>query len=323
MNATVNILCYRSKKLSNGENPLMIRICKDGKKKYQSLGVSVKPEYWDFDKNQPKRNCPNRDAIIQIISHKYNEFTNQIFEFKTSNKDYTTSVLVERVNKPIKAKTVKEVFEEQIQRLFDEKRRGYALSHKQFLNSLIAFNKHLDNYFSDIDITWLRKYETWLRGNNISTNTIGVRFRTLRAVFNVAIKEKIVKAEYYPFENYNVSKLRQETVKRSISKDDILSVISYPYNEENIYEKLSINLFTFSYLMAGINFVDIAYLTCVNIIENCLVYFRKKTNKLIKTPLQTKAMAIISKYHSNENPYLLAILSAICLTLSISSNWVP
>lgn len=38
---TVNVLCYKSKTLSNGEHPLVIRICKDGKKKYVSLGISV------------------------------------------------------------------------------------------------------------------------------------------------------------------------------------------------------------------------------------------------------------------------------------------
>ncbi|NDV47924.1 hypothetical protein D0T49_12805 [Paludibacter sp. 221] len=41
MNATISITCYKSKNLTNGEHPLMIRICKDGKKKYKSLGVSV------------------------------------------------------------------------------------------------------------------------------------------------------------------------------------------------------------------------------------------------------------------------------------------
>jgi len=50
----VNILCYKSKTLANGENPLVIRICKDGKKKYQSLGISVNPKFWDFTKERPK-----------------------------------------------------------------------------------------------------------------------------------------------------------------------------------------------------------------------------------------------------------------------------
>jgi hypothetical protein len=30
-------------------------------------------------------------------------------------------------------------------------------------NSLVKFNGHLDIYFSDIDITWLKRYEMWLR----------------------------------------------------------------------------------------------------------------------------------------------------------------
>ena len=41
MNATINILCFKSKTLANGEHPLMICICKDSKRKYISLGVSV------------------------------------------------------------------------------------------------------------------------------------------------------------------------------------------------------------------------------------------------------------------------------------------
>ncbi|MDL2304846.1 site-specific integrase [Bacteroides sp. OttesenSCG-928-D19] len=321
MNATVNILCYRSKTLSNGEHPLMIRVCKDGKKKYQSLGISVKPEFWDFKKNQPKRNCPNKEAILLLINQKTNEFSNQIVEFKTTNKDFTTAILVEKVNKPVISKTVKQVFDEQIERLFTEKRRGYALSHKQVLNSLLEYNKHLDIYFSDIDVAWLRKYETWLRSNNISTNTIGIRFRTIRAVYNIAIKESIVKAEYYPFNDYNVSKLKQETVKRSISKEEILSVISYSCND-GLYTKLAIDLFTFSYLIAGINFVDMAYLTKENIIDGRLAYFRRKTNKLIKAPLQDKAMEIIASYQDNDNPYLFPILNSFHKTEQQKANRV-
>ena len=33
MEATVNVTCYKSKVLKNGESPLMVRICKNGKKK--------------------------------------------------------------------------------------------------------------------------------------------------------------------------------------------------------------------------------------------------------------------------------------------------
>lgn len=296
--------------LKNNENPLMLRVTKDRKRRYLSLGISINSEYWDFTKNKPKRNCPNKEQILTLISERTKEYREQIIEYKSTNKEFTAKSLIEKVHNPIIKKTVKEVFEDQIERLFKEKRRGYALSHLQVLNSLLEYNTHLDIYFSDIDVSWLNKYETWLKSNNISTNTIGIRFRTLRAVYNVAIKENIAKAEHYPFKDYNVSKLKQETVKRSISKKDIISVINYPYDNNDIYERLAINLFTFSYLMAGINFVDMAYLTRDNIIEDRLIYFRRKTNKLIKTPLQDKAMEIINEYSNSENPYLFPILNS-------------
>ena len=63
MKASVSVICYKHKVLANGESPLMLRIAKDGKRTMKSLGISVNPSYWDFGRNQPKNNCPNRNLI--------------------------------------------------------------------------------------------------------------------------------------------------------------------------------------------------------------------------------------------------------------------
>lgn len=70
MTRTVKVLCYKSKTLSNGEHPLMLFVCKDNKRKYQSLGISVSAEHWDFKNNRPNDNCPNRDEIRFLIQQK-------------------------------------------------------------------------------------------------------------------------------------------------------------------------------------------------------------------------------------------------------------
>lgn len=307
MNANVNILCYKSKTLSNGEHPLMIRVCKDGKKKYQSLGISVNPAHWDFKKNKPKNNCPNKEYINKIISDKTNEFTEQIAQLKSEHKEFTANSLVDKTSKRVQPKTVGEVFLEELQHLTDESRRGYMLSIKQVYNSLIEFNKHLNIYFSEIDIAWLRRYETYLRKKGLAENTIGIRFRTLRAIYNLAIEENIVKAEHYPFNTYKVSKLHKETVKRAISKEDINRILEY--QSANKYMRFPIDLFAFTYYVGGINFVDIAYLTNENLIDGRLIYTRRKTGKLIKLPLQPQALELIEKYSDKDNPYLFPILS--------------
>ena len=307
MSTTVNVLCYKSKVLANGESPLMLRICKDGKKKYKSIGVSINPIYWDYTKGKLKRNCPNYNSIHLLITEQLNEYSNQIVDFQVSKKDFTASSLVEKIDQPVRKVTVKAFIENEVERLKAENRINYASSHKHLLNSLLSYKKNLEILFSEIGVTWLKSYESFLRQQGLANNTIGIRLRTLRAVYNRAIEENLVKSECYPFKKYKVAKLQEETVKRAISKDDIKRIMQY--RSPNPYLRFPIDLFLFSYFMGGINFVDIAYLTEDNIIDNQLVYVRKKTKKRIKLPLQPIAIELINKYKKADNLFLFPILN--------------
>lgn len=308
MNATVNVICYKSKVLKNNESPLMVRVCKDRKRKYISLGISVNPAYWDFNRNAPKPQCPNKEYIDSLIAQKVQEYSAQIIELKSMSRDFTATSLVEKVNKPNKVKTVGEVFVEQMNLLKQAQKLSYMLSIQQTYNSLLEFNKHLNIYFVDIDVSWLKRYEAWLRKQGLASNTIKGKFVDIRTMYNIAIDENIVKVEHYPFRKFKIAKLQQETAKRAISKEDISRIIEY--KTDNPLVQFAIDIFTFSYIMGGINFVDISTLTKENMMDNRLVYIRHKTKKLIQLPLQDKAMELIEKYHDDGNPYLFPILKA-------------
>ena len=307
MSTTISVVCYKSKVLKNNESPLMLRFCKDGKRKYVSIGISILPSLWDFKQNKPTRKCPNKEYIERLIAEKVKVYTDKVIEFKSQEKEFTATSLMEKVNKPVKRKTVQEVFNQYIQELESANRLRYADMYKCTMHSLIKFNKHLDIPFSDMDTIWLKRYEVWLQSQGLAINTLGTRFRHLRVIYNFAIEEKIVKSEYYPFNSFKVSKLSQTTAKRSIQKGEILSVLNY--QGQTPLECLAIDLFTFSYLAAGINFGDIARLTKDNILENRLIYIRKKTQKQIKVSLQEQAIKLIQKYSMPDNPYLFPILS--------------
>ena len=307
MSTTISVVCYKSKVLKNNESPLMLRICKDGKRKYESIGISILPSLWDFKQNKPTRKCPNKEYIERLIAEKVKVYTDKVIEFKSQEKEFTATSLMEKVNKPVKRKTVQEVFNQYIQELESANRLRYADMYKCTMHSLIKFNKHLDIPFSDMDTIWLKRYEVWLQSQGLAINTLGTRFRHLRVIYNFAIEEKIVKSEYYPFNSFKVSKLSQTTAKRSIQKGEILSVLNY--QGQTPLECLAIDLFTFSYLAAGINFGDIARLTKDNILENRLISIRKKTQKQIKVSLQEQAIKLIQKYSMPDNPYLFPILS--------------
>ncbi|MCD7815177.1 MAG: site-specific integrase [Bacteroides sp.] len=308
MSETVKVVCYKYKTLSNGESPLMIRVCKDGKKKYQSLGISIKVEQWDFKTNQPKTKCPNRDRIILLINEKINEIQKSALDKRIAGKDFTAATLIESYNNNVCNKTVGEYYLTYIQNLQKENRIRYAGMFEVSYSSFIKFNKHLDIPFSDINVTWLRRYELWMREQNLSLSTISTRIRHLRAVFNLAIAEHAIKHDCYPFNSYKISKLNKQTAKRAISKKEVLKIMQYQGNTP--MECLAIDVFVFSYLNAGINFIDIAKLKCSNIVESQLIYNREKTKKLINVPLQQKAMEIIAKYKNDKSPYLFPILTS-------------
>ena len=114
MNASISVVCYKSKILSNGEHPLMLQISRYGKRKYQSIGISIHADNWDFLKNKPKPNCPDVEYIQKIISDKMREVQKQILEYTANGRDYTPTGLLKGNTSAIKEKSVGEFYRELI-----------------------------------------------------------------------------------------------------------------------------------------------------------------------------------------------------------------
>ena len=290
----------------------MLRICKDGKKKYQSLGISVLPRYWNFTRNKPKPNCPNKEYIQKIILDKQTELQQRMLEFNSEQKEYTTTTLLNDENKRFELKTVCQFYQELIEQCKSNDKCGNRLIYKGSYNSLKVFTKNqLDIPFSTIDVSWLNKYEKWLRSKGNKETTMSLMFRTLRSAYNKAIKAKCARKSDYPFDEYKINKFDTKTQKRAIAKTEVLK---FTKEVDNIgkrqYVQLSKDIFIFSYLCGGINFTDIANLTKTNITNGRIHYIRQKTGKLIKLGISEEAMQIIKKYESESKGYLFPILNA-------------
>ena len=301
MNTYLDVVCYRSKILADGTSPIMLRLTKDGKRKYISLHLSANQSQWDFKKNTPKRNCPDRDAILSVIERKSKQYREQITQFKVEGKDYTLETLVQRVENPVRQMNFGEYLDYLIQQLKDENRLGYAESFKGLKSSLILYCDRLDFQFTHIDQQWLKGYEMFLIRSGKKENTIGIRFRSLRVIYNKAVSDKLVKREYYPFDDFKVSKFHEQTMKRAISKEDIKRIIDLDLRTVTTYHSpylsLGRDLFLFSYLSCGINLTDMARIRYCDIFEGRLSYHRQKTGKLISFQLQPLALQKRDRIH--------------------------
>ena len=310
MNASVSVVCYKSKVLSNGESPLMLRVIKDRKPKYVSLGISILPKYWDFEKNRPTSKCPNKELIEKIILDKQVEYQRQILEFVADQKEYTAALLVESKKVKLVNKTVGECYKELLVYFRDSGNEGNRLVYKYSYNSLRDFtSSNLEIPFSSIDVAWLKRYESWLVGKKCKGTTLSVLFRTLRSAFNRAIEAKIVNKKYYPFEEYKVSKFDTSTRKRALSKEDMMKIITTETINTTFIREFARDVFIFAYLSGGISLVDMANLTSYNIYRGRLRYHRQKTHGAINFKLCEQAKEIIEKYASyqKEAGYLFPI----------------
>jgi len=297
MNASISVVCYKSKTLSNGENPLMIQVSKNGKRKYQSLGISINSKHWDFAKNKPKSNCPNGDFIQKIILDKITEYQKQILEFNANQKDYTLNNLLDGNKTTVKEKTVGEFYNELILNYTQTNKAGNRLIYKGSFNSIKDFSKGRMNFmFTDIDLEWLNRYEKWLRSKGNKETTISLLFRTLRSAYNKAIEAKCTKKVNYPFDDFKVSKFDVSTSKRAIAKDEILLIKEIDLSMEPESVQFAKDVFIFSYLCGGINFTDLANLKPENIVDNRLEYIRQKTGKKISLQLSPEANQILKHY---------------------------
>lgn len=311
MKATINIICYKSKKLANGESPLMIRICKDNKVKYKSIGISVKPEFWDFAKNKPKIGCPNRDYILKIIIDKEAELQKQILELKAEEKEFTASTLI-KSKEERKVKTVHDFYSELIEEMEFSGKIGNSRVYRDSIRSLESYYKEkLDIPFSTIDMGFLLGYEKWLRLRNCKESSMNLFFRTLRSIYNKAIERKYAKKDTYPFNDFKVSKFSIKTDKRAISKDNIKLIMNLDLSKEKEYIQLSRDLFVFSYFCSGISFSDMANLKACNITNDRLIYVRQKTHRKINVPILDEAKEIMKKYIDSNNEYIFPILNHI------------
>lgn len=310
--ATISVILYVSKTLSNGEHPLMLRVTKEGKRKYISLGLSCKPEWWDIAKNVPKRSHPDRLFLEDVIDQKKKEYRTKILELRATDRAYTPEALVESVEQPRQTITVWSFFDEQVERLKKLSKLGNARAYQMTRDSLRNFHGKKDLLFQDVDVRFLNKYETWLRGRGLKDTSLSVYFRTLRALFSKAVEEKLVNINHYPFKDFKISKFNTKTRKQAISKEEMYNIIKVELPE---YSKIweAQQYFTFMYFGQGINFKDMALLRWKDLVQGRIQYTRAKTHQLINFKISEQLQLVLEKFRlltgEAEDNYIFPILN--------------
>lgn len=311
MEATISVICNKFKILKNGESPIMVRVAKDGKRSMKSLGVSVNPIYWDFSKNTPKKNCPNRAMLMQLITQTLIEYQAKVIEVKAKGESTTISSIMEEKENGLDHVTVEDFLTSHIQQLRDNGKVGNSYAYLNLRTTLQNFyGKKLTFLFNAVDISFCNKFEMWMRKNQFEDTTMHYYFRTLRATYNKAVEAKCAAREESPFIEYKLSRFNTKTKKRALSKENVKRILEMDCSSMSEKVRLAHDVFSFSYYCGGISLVDVANLTPYNIIDGRLIYERQKTHGSINLVMLDEAKVIIEKYSTYQKHagYLFPIL---------------
>lgn len=311
MNAKISVTCYKSKILSNGEAPLMVKITKNGKRSLKTLGVSLNPKYWDFDRDRPKSNCPNRTHIVSIITNALQKYQSIQLDMEARNENYSVSEILADTSAKTAQLTLEDFLTSHIQQLRDNGKVGNSYAYLNLRTTLHNFHgKKLNFLFNVVDVSFCNKFEAWMRKNQFEDTTMHYYFRTLRATYNKAIEAKCADREKSPFVEYKLSRFSTKTKKRALSKESVKKILKMDCSTMSEKARLAHDVFTFSYYCGGISLVDVANLTLDNIIDGRLIYERQKTHGMINLVMLDEAKAIIERYSTYQKRagYLFPIL---------------
>lgn len=136
-----------------------------------------------------------------------------------------------------------------ITELKETNRTGNAIVYNTGVQRLIKFADNPELTFEDIDFVFLDKFIKTLQKEDIKINSIGNYLRSIRAIYNHAIKSKIVQKSNYPFTELSIK--TERTAKREISKEDIQKLYRSSY-EQKTAKWHARNYFLLSFCLRGI-----------------------------------------------------------------------
>ncbi|MFH0761432.1 MAG: site-specific integrase [Bacteroidota bacterium] len=293
----LHLLAWKTYK--DGTHPIAIQIVHDRKRQIIATGYSAKPNQWNDNDKEVRANYPNSARVNTFLTKKLAAAKAILLEFQTAGRPFTLEQVVNKVRDIKPSTTVFEYTDAVIAQLESEGHIGNSRVYKAVLGVFKKYRKGRDLEFTDLDVKLLLAFQSYLVQGGAKPNTVSNYIRTLRAIYNRAMKEGFVSEEQYPFKKVRVNTVK--TIKRAVSKEQIDAIRDLAIPQ---YSQMALvrDVFMFSFYTRGMNLVDVVYLKVSDIIGDRITYTRKKTKQHFSIKRTEKIDNIIHRYNDLSNP---------------------
>lgn len=298
MNTNIVITLDMRRKKQDGTYPLILRLGHQRTTISIPLGVSIKEKDWDEKNKEVKKSYVGVETVTRLnnlIHKKRSEAMDIILKLHEAGQLNSLSVLElkDRIHQGASTQSFFHYTDQLVEDLKKANRFGTARSYKGVKDILKKFNDDKDLPFRSITYQFLTKFETAHRAKKKGANGLATYMRTIRSIFNQAIKTGLVDKELYPFTNYKIKTVPTE--KRALDWELLKKIIELDLKPGEVLFNTR-NYFVASYMMYGMNFSDMAYLKKEDIRDGRLTYRRQKTKKIYDIKVTANLNNILSHY---------------------------
>ena len=288
---TANIYLDKRNALEDNKYPVKLNVYYLGKNRLFGLPIKLTEDEWK------KISSPKlRDTKLKDIKTKLDYYEGEKFEatlkgieepftfqkFKAAFEKQDSSTLVSH--------DVYALFDKFIAELERQEKVGNAGIYLNARNSFQRFRKRL--FLNQVTVDFLRDFENHMKKSDRKINYIGLNLRCMRAIYNMAIAEKLTKQENYPFSQKRRDKkfvIKTEvTKKKALTKEQLAKLKQY--EPKTPAQRKAFRFWWFALHAYGINMTDICHLKYKNIVGNKIIIERTKTED---TTISSKPVRIL------------------------------
>ena len=188
----------------DGLYTVVVRVTHNKNNTTISTGTRVRQEHWDSASQLIMKSNPNFQKLNQSVSEAFLKIQKVIHQLDDAD-EFSFANLKERLDEKVKpyktntSITFNEYSTQIINELFVINKVGNALVYQTASNRLIGFAKERKLKFKEIDYTLLEAFQRKLISQGVKQNSISNYLRTIRAIYNQAIKARLIDRTYYPF----------------------------------------------------------------------------------------------------------------------------
>jgi len=294
--------------LKNDKYPVKLRVTYNRVQKYYPTGVNLSgQEYALVIGKNPKGKMFDARVALDSKMSDLRTHIESIANFSFGQLDRAGGALPKSVH------NIYPFFDEMINHCKERGSAKTGIVYDTAKKSLESFKPKAGFY--DVTADWLREYENWMLGKGKSPTTVGIYLRHLRAVYNKAINDGLIKdLSLYPFKKNRYKIPVGRNIKKALSKEEVQKIATFT-DFHSIPEKRYRDMWLFSYLSNGMNPSDICRLKWDSIDGDVIRFYRQKTIRTtqgqlpITVHLRKESKDIMDLWGNRSAKYIFNILN--------------